>query len=505
MERLTAQDLSMVWPEDFGWPQDIGALAVLDGSGLIDANGRFPIEVVREHIERRLHLLPRFRQLLYVPGRGLGWPLWVDAPSFDIAEHVGVFPLRPPADEWQLLLACEELRRRRLDRSRPLWHLWFLPGLPGGRIGVFMKLHHAVADGVAGVAAFGAFLDFAPDAPQPIAPPWSPAPIPSTRDLFDDNVRRRLQELHGVVSKLAHPIDVVGQARRAWPAFQEAFAEGRAPRTSLNRPIGSRRRLAIIRSSLDLVKEIGLSHGGKVNDVLLAAVAGGLRDLLRSRGENIEGVTLRAFVPVSLHGDQPGQAQGNLDGGMVVPLPIGEPDHIQRLQLIAAETAERKKKSRPPGGTLFRNGLIQRAFLRHAVRQRFMNAYVANVPGPPVLLHLAGAPLLEVFPMVPIMGNMTLGVGALSYAGQLNITAVADYETCPDVGVFVEGALSSLDALERSVLVRSGFSEGGPPAKQAPAASPNGAAGADSSHTPLWYAEPRQAPTSGEVRCTATP
>src|SRR6266542_4066886 len=126
MERLTAQDLSMVWPEDFGWPQDIGALAVLDGSGLIDANGRLAIEVVRKHIERRLHLLPRFRQLLYVPGRGLGWPLWVDAPSFDIAEHVGVFPLRPPADEWQLLLACEELRRRRLDRSRPLWHLWFL-------------------------------------------------------------------------------------------------------------------------------------------------------------------------------------------------------------------------------------------------------------------------------------------------------------------------------------------------------------------------------------------
>jgi WS/DGAT/MGAT family acyltransferase len=455
MERLSAQDLSMLWPEDFGWPQDIGALAILDGSSLLDANGRFPIEAVREQIGRRLHLLPRFRQLVHMPGWGLGWPLWVDARSSDIADHVGLFSLEAPADEAQLLLACEELRRRRLDRSRPLWEMWFLPGLPERRVGLFMKLHHAIADGVAGVAAFGAFLDLVPDAPPPNAPPWTPAPIPSTRDLLDDNLRRRVGGLDRAISRLAHPIDSARRARRAWPAVREAFADGHAPRTSLNRLIGSRRRLAIIRSSLDLAREIAHANHGKVNDVLLAVVAGGLRDLLRNRGENVEGVLLRAFVPVSLHQEQPGQARGNLDGGMVVPLPIGEPDHVRRLRLIAAETAERKKVSRPPGSTLFRNGLIQRAFLRHAVRQRFMNAYVANVPGPPVPLYLAGAPLLEVFPVVPIMGNMTLGIGALSYAGQFNITAVADRATCPDVGVFVDGVRTSLDELARSVLVPS--------------------------------------------------
>jgi len=124
---------------------------------------------------------------------------------------------------------------------------------------------------------------------------------------------------------------------------------------------------------------------------------------------------------------------------MIVPLPIGEPDPVPRLSLIAADTAARKKKSRPPGSTLFRNAAIQRAFLRHAARQRLMNIYVANVPGPPVPLYLAGALLLEVFPIVPIMGNVPLGIGALSYAGQFNITVVADRDGCPDAAVFTEG------------------------------------------------------------------
>jgi hypothetical protein len=192
-----------------------------------------------------------------------------------------------------------------------------------------------------------------------------------------------------------------------------------------------------------------------VNDVLLTAVAGGLRALLASRGEPVDELVLRAFVPVSLHREQPGQARGNLDGGMIVPLPIGDPDHARRLSLIAADTAARKKKSRPPGSTLFRNAAIQRAFLRHAARQRLMNIYIANVPGPPVPLYLAGAPLVEVFPIVPLMGNVPLGIGALSYAGQFNITVVADREACPDAAVFTEGLQAALDALTHAAPVPS--------------------------------------------------
>jgi diacylglycerol O-acyltransferase / wax synthase len=448
-DRLSAADLSMIWPEDFGWPQDIGAIAVLDGASLVDATGRFRVEEVRDRIGGRLPSLTRFRQRMYMPRRGLGWPLWVDASSVDLARHVGVFPVAA-ADEAEFLSACERLRRRPLDRSQPLWELWFLPGLPQGRVGLFMKLHHAVADGVAGVAAFGTLLDPTPDAPAPAASPWTPAPIPSNTALFRDNLSRRVQAARTLLSTLTHAKDTVREVRRDWPAVREAFGEGRAPLTSLNQRVGSDRRLALIRSRLDVVKGVAHAQGGTVNDVLLTAVAAGLRELLHSRGEHIQDLVLRAMVPVSLHHEQPGQARGNLDGVMIVPLPIDEPNDVHRLRSIAAETARRKTKSRPPGGTLFRNRLIQQAFIRHSARQRFMNVYVANVPGPPAPLYLDKAPLLEVFPVVPIMGNLTLGVGAISYAGQFNLTVVADRDSCPDVQVFVEAARSSLDELAHS-------------------------------------------------------
>src|SRR6266700_7102693 len=156
LERLTASDLFMLWADDFGWSQDIGVLAILDGTRLLDGDGRVRIEAVRRAIEPRLPLVPRFRQLLYRPRRGLGWPLWVDAQSFDLADHVQVFPLAAPGDQAQLLQACAQLYRRRLDPSRPLWEAWLLPGLPQRRVGLFLRAHHTVADGVAGMAAFGA-------------------------------------------------------------------------------------------------------------------------------------------------------------------------------------------------------------------------------------------------------------------------------------------------------------------------------------------------------------
>jgi diacylglycerol O-acyltransferase / wax synthase len=455
LDRLSAQDLMMLWPEELGWSQDIGALAILDGTTLLDADGRFMIEAAREAIRRRLHLVPRFRQLLYQPGFGLGWPLWTDAPAVDIAEHVRVFPLGAPADESRLLLACEELRHRRLDRSRPLWEMWFLTGLEDGRVGLFIKVHHAIADGVAGIAALGAFVDPVADPPTTSEPPLTPAPRPSTRALFADNLRQRGRALGRTVIKLAHPTETARQARRGWPAVHEAFIEARAPRTSLNQRIGSHRRFTLIRSNLDLVKQIAHAHGAKVNDVLMALLASGLRELLLGRGERVDGMVLRAFVPVSLHTERPGTARGNLDGGMLVPLPIGEPDEVRRLRLVAAETAERKRKPRPPGGTLFRNKVIQRAALRAAPHQRVMNTYAANVPGPPVPLYLAGAPVLELFPMVPLMANVSIGIGALSYAGQFNLTAVADRDLCPDLEVFAEGAYRSLDALAASVGVHA--------------------------------------------------
>ena len=161
MDRLTADDRLILWPDEL-WPQDVGVLSVLDGSSLLESDGRFRIEVAREAIEARLHLLPKFRQILYVPRRGLGGPVG-GCPTLRSRYHVQVAQLPIPGDEAQLLQTIEQLRRRRLDRSRPLWEAWFLPGLPDDRIGMFVRLHHVVADGIAGVAALGALLDVGSD------------------------------------------------------------------------------------------------------------------------------------------------------------------------------------------------------------------------------------------------------------------------------------------------------------------------------------------------------
>jgi WS/DGAT/MGAT family acyltransferase len=454
LERLTASDLFLLLWDDYGWSGDIGGLAILDGTSLLDADGRVRIEAVRRQLEPKLHLIPRFRQRLYRPRLGLGRPLWVDAPAFDLADHIRVHPVAGPGEEAQLLQACQDLARRRLDPARPLWELWLLPGLPEQRVGAFFKLHHAFADGAAGVAAFGALLDLTADAPTPAAPPWTPTPIPTAGELLRDNLRRRGQALVQAARGLAHPSGTLRRARRALPAWREFLAEQRAPRTSLNRPIGTDRRLALVRGRLDLAKQIAHAHHAKVNDVALAAVAGGLRQLLTSRAEPVDQLVLRAMVPISLHQEQPGQAQGNKDSWMIVPLPLGEPDPVRRLQLIAAQTAQRKHKPRPPTGSgISASLLFQRAFLRGFGHQRLMNTSITNVPGPPVPLYLAGARLLELFPMVSLMGNLTLVVAVLSYAGQLNLTAVADQNTCPDVDVFAQGVRSALDDLTRSALV----------------------------------------------------
>jgi diacylglycerol O-acyltransferase / wax synthase len=462
LDRLTASDIFLMLWDDYGWATDIGALAILDGRELLDPDGRLRLDDVRRVLEPRLALVPRFRQLLYRPSAGLGWPLWVDAPSFDITHHVRMRPLAAPAGEAELLRACEEIAGRRLDPGRPLWELWLLPGLPGDRVGALVRLHHAMADGAAAMAAFGALMDGVVDPREPARSP-TPSSIPSSRRLLVDNVRRRTREMHGLVVGLRHPARTARRVVGALPAWKEVLTEARAPRTSLNRPVGRDRRLALVRTRLDVTKRIGHAHGAKVNDVVLTAVAGGLRELLRGRGEPVDGLMQRAMVTISLHDEGVGQARGNRPGWMMVPLPVGEPDAVRRLRRIASETRSRKRRPRPAAGSgIFRFVIGQRVWYRMFPRQRSVNVVVTNAPGPVVPLHLAGAELLETFPMMPVMGNLTLVVAVLSYAGQLNLTAVADRERCPDLDEFVRGVRQTFDELVAS---SSGPPEPVPPSR----------------------------------------
>ncbi len=448
IDRLTLEDQLML-DASTAWPQDIAALVLLDGGELSDSSGRFRIEAVRDAVDARLHLVPRYRQCIRTPRRGLGGPYWVDAPTFDVGDHVGVVQLAAPADEAELLRATERLRRRRLDPSRPLWELWFLTGLSDGRVGLFVRMHHAIADGRAALTMVAAFLDLDPAAPAPPALGWTPADAPASAALLADNVRRHLRSLIVVTSTLLRPRSTLRRLRAAWPGTRELLAEPPGSKTSLDRRVGPDRNLALIRTSLHDVKRIARAHDATTNDVLLALTAAGLRAVLRSRGEPLEGITTPVYVPVSLRGRMHGRVPGNEIAQMVVPLRLDVSDPIRRLEGIAAETTARKARPRTSLGSLFRVRFLRRLLLEAIARQR-VNVTTASLPGSSRPLFFAGARLLEVFPILPLIGPVALGVGAVTYAGTLRIGVTADREAYPDLEVFAAAVRTELDRLGRA-------------------------------------------------------
>ena len=215
---------------------------------------RLRLEEVRADLARRLPLAPRLRQVLVRPRRGLGPPAWADDPSFDIRRHVKAHAVPAPGDEAALLAVCAELNEPLLDRSRPLRELWLLPGLAADRIGVLVRLHHAVADGIAAIALIGALFEAAPDTPLPPAPPWRPKPAPSAWRLFSDSWRRRAAATAAAASRLRHPIPAVHSVGARAAQLRLALGEGLAPRVSWNRPAGTRRRLLLVRADLASAK-----------------------------------------------------------------------------------------------------------------------------------------------------------------------------------------------------------------------------------------------------------
>jgi WS/DGAT/MGAT family acyltransferase len=371
----------------------------------------------------------------------------VDAPTFDLTHHVRELRLEPPAGEAELLAAVEAILRQRLDPGRPLWEMWLLPGLPDRRVGLFVRMHHAIADGMAAMATLASLLETAPDLPPVTAPVWAPAPCPPARALLADNLARRLRPLGRGLAALARPRATLRGIHAAWPAIREVVAEEPATRTSLDRPVGPGRRLALIRTSLAEVKKVGRAHDATVNDILLAATAAGLRALLQRRDEPVEATTFRIYVPMSLRRHLHGPQHGNLIAQMAVPLDLGEADPVRRLTEVAAETRERKARLRTSMSNLVIGGAVGRRLMLPLFMRQRVNATSASIPGPKEPLYLAGARILEVFPLLPIVANEPLAVGALSYAGALTMGITADRDGLPDLDILVGGMRKELEAL----------------------------------------------------------
>jgi WS/DGAT/MGAT family acyltransferase len=447
-QRLSVQDAGFLHLEHAGLPQHVAILAVVEGEPLHDQNGRLRLDAIQQ-LDRRLHLAPRLRQLVLCPPLGQGLPLWVDDPTFDLANHVRAVQVPPPGGEQQLLALCDQLGLRLLDRGRPLWELWLVTGLAEGRVGLVLKLHHALADGLAAVQIAGALLlDATPDPPLSAPPPWQPRPVPSGWALVADNLQGRSAAVAAALARLRHPGRLLAQAQvlvGAWRMVRDGRRHRRSP---LRRPVGGRRRLVLARARLAVVKDIAHAHQATVNDVLLAAVAGGLRTLLLARGVPVAGLTLRASVPVALRAPAAAAALGNQVGLMVVPLPVEEPDPVRRLRRIAQATIDRKRRPEVLAGLRPVGSLtVLRALNRYSRHQHLVDLFVTNVPGPQVPLFVVGARLLEAFPLVQVAGNVPLSVAALSYDGQLNLGVQSDPDALPDVDTFAAGLRRSLEEL----------------------------------------------------------
>jgi diacylglycerol O-acyltransferase len=448
LERLTPLDVSNLRIERHGLPMNVAALAICEGRVLFGASGELALEAIRVRIEQRLHLAPRLRQRLYRPGFGFGAPVWVDDASFDISRHVRTRPVPAGGGEEALLATCVELNDRPFDQAHPLWEIWLLTGAPDGHVPMLIRFHHVLADGIAALLLLGTLFDSAPldsaaEAPEPQGPPWAARPIPTRSELLGDALRRSITGIRRSVHKIEHPRRTLAPARTLFRQALQLAREGRAPRTSFNRPVGRQHRVLLVRADLEQAKQVAHAHHATVNDVVLCTIAGGARALLAGRGELQHPPVLKVSVAASVRAPTSASQGGNLVGILLVPVPVGEEDPIRRLEQIARATAERKRL--PPYQPAAR--FLQRAMIRTMNRQRRINLLTSNLPGPPQPMYFAGAKIIELFQIGVVQGNVAVQVGALSYAGQLNFDIIADANLVPDLTVFANGMTEDLKRL----------------------------------------------------------
>jgi WS/DGAT/MGAT family acyltransferase len=239
----------------------------------------------------------------------------------------------------------------------------------------------------------------------------------------------------------------VGVGAMAWAGLNPA------PPTPYNKSIGPHRRFTWVRMNLGDVKAIKNELGGTVNDVVLATVAGALGRHLRRRGQQTEGVELKAMVPVSVRTDIERGALGNRVAAMMAPLPVWCQEPVARLDIVREELKGLKQGGQAVGAqvltelTGFAPATIMGQAGRVMSRQRFFNLVVTNVPGPQFPLYLLGRRMVETFPMVPLAKNQALGVALLSYDGHINFGLVGDYDLMWDLDEFAEDVGESLSEL----------------------------------------------------------
>jgi diacylglycerol O-acyltransferase len=439
-DRLTAVDASFLAQEGPAAHMHVGAVMIFDGPPPA-------YDDLADHIRTRLHLVPRFRQKLAFPPLETGRPLWVDDPNFNLEYHVRDTALPAPGSERQLRALAARVHSQALDRSKPLWEMWLVHGLEGGRFALLTKTHHALVDGVSGVDLATVLFDLAPT-PAPVehpSVPWEPHTTPSRVDMAARGVRGLIglpfDAAARAIGAAAHPGDAIAGTREALEGLGEVVWAGMnpAPETPLNVEIGPHRRFVWVRHELGDFKRVKNALGGTVNDVVLAVVAGALQKWLRSRGVRTEGLELRALVPVSTRARDEHHQLGNRLAAMRAPLPVYVEDPVARLRVVRHAMDGLKESKQAVGAEVLAGmqALAPPTILAQASRLNFstrlFNLLVTNVPGPQFPLYVLGRRLRDLFPVAFLPKRHALAVAIMSYDGGMDFGLLADYDALPDL------------------------------------------------------------------------
>lgn len=466
MERLSALDAEFLHLEDGSVQMAIAGACVFDDPPPSLAE----LEAL---VAAKLHLIPRYRQRVRTVPFELGRPVWVDDPDFDLGYHVRHTALPSPGDDATFCRLMGRIMSQQLDRDRPLWEMWLVEGLADGRWAIIFKVHHCMVDGIAGVGLLTVLLDLQADVALHEPEPWTPAREPAGARKVLDAWGGLASDLVAMASAVPHAVThPVAAARTVLETTEGAvrFAERLTPTRSLSieGPIGPHRVWAHSSAGLDAVRSIRAAYGGTINDVVLAAVAGGYRSLLLERGDDPDTATVRSLVPVSTrHLDGQG-VPDNRVSALLYDLPVGLSDPVDRLEAVHAQMADLKASHIAEAGETIAAAtdlvapLLLGVFSRTTVRsmrrfgQQSLNTVTTNVPGPQFPLYCLGHEMREYRPYVPISHGLRVGTAILSYNGRLFFGVTGDFPTTPDVGVLADEAAAGIVELEELALERMG-------------------------------------------------
>ncbi|HTL22468.1 MAG TPA: wax ester/triacylglycerol synthase family O-acyltransferase [Mycobacteriales bacterium] len=456
-DRLSALDVSFLYMETPTTAMHVGGVAVFEPP----ADG-FDYDRLVQLISQRIGLVPRYRQKVrWVPGH-LANPVWVDDPEFDVTYHVRRSALPKPGTDAQLRELVGRLQSRQLDRNRPLWEIYLVEGLEHGRVAIVTKTHHAMVDGVSAVDIGTVILDLEPTPREVPDDDWSPSREPSSLGLVTGAVTDFLAKPSGALDTArAAVVDLRETAGKVASVAGGVLASARtiakqAPSTPLNVPIGEQRRFGMAATSLDDYKRVRKAHGGTVNDVVLATVAGALRTWLLTRGETVTPTTtVRVMVPVSVRSETQKGELGNRVSSYFVDLPVGEQSAVVRLHQVSYAMKGHKESGAAVGADAlvqlsgFAPPTIHSLAARTAstLTRRLFNLVVTNVPGPQFPLYAAGARMLAMYPVVPLAKNQAVSIGLTSYDGGVYYGLNADRDALTDVDVLASCIEESLAEL----------------------------------------------------------